>query len=327
MQPPVKTDVEPPAPLPSPFAPPSSPFPLLPSPLGPTASDLSTAPAPRRVGLLAGWGRYPVLVAEALRRQGYEVYCLGVAGHADPHLAELCHVFGWTGLGRFGYAIRYFKHHGVTDAMMAGKIHKTLLFQPWRCLRHLPDLRTIRMFIPHFLTRRKDCRDDTLLGAICNEFASEGIRFGPATDYAPDLLVGRGQLTRRAPTAAQGKDIRFGWQMAKEMGRLDIGQSVAVKDQTVLAVEAVEGTDECIRRAGTLCRQGGFTVVKVAKPQQDMRFDVPTIGLGTIKTLAEAGARVLAVEAGRTILLDGPEVIDEADRQGIAVVAIDAEAG
>jgi DUF1009 family protein len=205
---------------------------------------------------------------------------------------------------------------------MAGKIHKVLLFQPWRWIKHLPDLRTVRMFVPHFLTRRKDCKDDTLLGAIVSEFAGEGIRFGPATDYAPELLVGEGQLTRRSPSAAQWTDIRFGWDLAKEMGRLDVGQSVAVKDQAVLAVEAVEGTDECIRRAGALCRLGGFTVVKVAKPQQDMRFDVPTIGRRTIETLVAARGSVLAVEAGRTILLDGPEVIDFADRQGVAIVAV-----
>ena len=167
------------------------------------------------------------------------------------------------------------------------------------------------MFIPHFLTRRKDCKDDTLLGAIVAEFAAEGIRFAPAHRLrARNCWWAQGQLTRRGPSAWQWKDIRFGWQMAKEMGRLDVGQSVAVSDQAVLAVEAVEGTDECIRRAGALCRAGGFTVVKVAKPQQDMRFDVPTVGLQTLETLAAAGGRVLAIEAGRTILLDGPAVID-----------------
>ena len=137
------------------------------------------------------------------------------------------------------------------------------------------------MFIPHFLTRRKDCKDDSLLGAVVAEFAAAGIRFVPATDYVPELLVSAGQLTAAGPSAWQWKDIRFGWQLAKEMGRLDVGQSVAVRDQAVLAVEAVEGTDECIRRAGALCRAGGFTVVKVAKPKQDMRFDVPTVGLQT----------------------------------------------
>jgi DUF1009 family protein len=287
------------------------------------ASAATLPQRPRRVGILAGWGRYPLIVAEALRRQGFETYCLGVTGHADPRLAEVCDHFRWSGLARFGSAIRYFLRHGVTDATMAGKIHKVVLFRPWNCFRLLPDLRTIRMFIPHFLTRREDCKDDTLLSVIVNEFGREGIRLGPATDYAPELLVKRGQLTRRRPSAWQTKDIAFGWKIAKELGRLDIGQSVAIKDQAVLAVEAVEGTDQCIRRAGELCRAGGFTVVKVAKPQQDMRFDVPTIGLGTLQTLLQSGGRVLAVEAGRTILLDEPEVIAFANQRGLIIVALD----
>ncbi len=277
---------------------------------------------PRRIGLLAGWGRLPLCVAEALRRQGCEVYCLGTIGHADPALAEVCHDFHWLGLAKFGSAIRYFHRHDVTEIMMAGKIFKVRLFQRWSWVRHLPDLRTIRMFLPHFWTRKKDCRDDSLLGAIVEEFAAEGIHFAPPTDFAPELLVKEGQLTRRGPTAWQQKDIEFGWKIAKEMGRLDIGQSVVVKDQAVLAVEAVEGTDECIRRAGVLCRAGGFTVVKVAKPQQDMRFDVPTIGLGTLETLQAAGGKVLAVEAGRTIFLDQEAVIGYADRQGLVLVAL-----
>jgi hypothetical protein len=274
---------------------------------------------------MAGWGRYPLLVVEALRRQGSEVYCLGVIGHADPKLAEICRDFQWSGLGRFGAAIRYFKRHGVSDVIMAGKIHKTVLFKPWMIVRNTPDLRTIRMFIPHFLTHKKDNKDDTLLGAIVEEFAREGMRFGRPTDYAAELLVGKGQLTRRGPSVWQWQDIRFGWKLAKEMGRLDVGQSVVVKDQAVLAIEAVEGTDECIRRAGGLCRAGGFSVVKVAKPQQDMRYDVPTVGMKTVETIASSGGRVLAVEAGRTILLDGPEVIDFADNHGLVIVAIDEE--
>jgi DUF1009 family protein len=143
----------------------------------------------------------------------------------------------------------------------------------------------------------------------------------PATDFAPELLAKAGQLTRRGPTASQLQDIAFGWNLAKEIGRLDIGQSVAVKGRAVIAVEAVEGTDACIRRAGELCPQGGFTVVKVAKPQQDMRFDVPTIGIGTIENLAAAGASVLAIEAGKTIVVDQAEVVALADRHGLAIVA------
>jgi DUF1009 family protein len=270
---------------------------------------------------MAGWGRLPIAVAESLRRQGCEVYCLGTIGHADPVLAEVCDDFRWSGMARFGGALRYFRRHGVTEVTMVGKIFKVRLFERWRWLRNVPDLRTIRMFLPHFLTGKRDCRDDSLLGTVVDEFASEGIRFLSITDMAPELLVKEGQLTRRGPTAWQQKDIEFGWKMAKEMGRLDVGQSVAVKDQAVLAVEAVEGTDECIRRAGTLCKAGGFTVVKVAKPQQDMRFDVPTIGVGTLETIHAAGGAVLAIEAGRTIILDQDAVIEYADRNGMVVVA------
>jgi len=280
------------------------------------------SPAAGRVGLVAGWGRYPILVAQALRRRGHQTFCLAVADHADPALAEWCHELCWTGLGKLGRAIRYFKRHGVAEATMAGKIHKAVLFQPWLWLRHLPDLRTLRAVIPHFLTRRKDCRDDTLLTMLVDQFAAEGIHFAPATDYVPELLVKPGQLTRRGPAAWQWKDIQFGWKAAKELGRLDIGQSVAVKSQTVLAVEAVEGTDQCIRRAGSLCRAGDFTVVKVAKPQQDMRFDVPTVGLNTLQTMVEAGARVLAVEAERTIVVDQAEVVDFANRHKLVIVAV-----
>ena len=156
-------------------------------------------------------------------------------------------------------------------------------------------------------------------------FAADGIRLGPATDYAPELLVKPAQLTRREPAPWQWNDIRFGWKAAKEMGRLDIGQSVAVKSQVVLAVEAVEGTDQCIRRAGTLCSSGEFTVVKVAKPQQDMRFDVPTVGADTLATLIEGGAGALAVEAGRTVVLDRDAIARTADQQGISIVGIDPE--
>ena len=276
----------------------------------------------RRIGLLAGWGRYPLVIAESLRRAGFQTYCLGLAGHADPALAEQCHEFRWIGLGKLGRAIRYFKRRHVTEAVMAGKIHKTVLFQPWMWLRALPDCRMLRAAIPHFLTRRKDCRDDSLLTMMVDAFAADGIRFRPPTDFAPNLLVRPGVLTRRGPSAWQRKDIAFGWTLAKEMGRLDVGQSVAVKAQAVLAVEAIEGTDACIRRAGTLCPSGGFTVVKVAKPQQDMRFDVPTIGLGTLQSMLDAKARVLAVEAHRTIIVDEPEVVDFANRHGLIIVAL-----
>jgi hypothetical protein len=248
---------------------------------------------------------------------------LGIAGQADAALADLCDDFRWVGLAKLGQAIRYFKSHGVTRAMMAGKVHKKILFQPWLWLRLLPDLRTLRACAPHFLTRRKDCRDDSLLKMVVDEFAADGIQFAPATDFAPELLARPGQPTRRSPSTRQWKDIRFGWRIAKELGRLDIGQTVAVKNQAVLALEAVEGTDECIRRAGGLCRFSGFVVVKVAKPQQDMRFDVPTIGLGTLPTMVEAGGRVLVIEAGRTIFLEESRLIGFANRNRLIIVALE----
>ncbi len=251
-----------------------------------------------------------------------KVCCVGVAGMASDELADVCYQYHTTPLARVGRAIRLFKRAHVQRAVMAGKIEKTVLFQPWRIFRLLPDLRTIHLWLRYAVANRKD---DTLLLAVIREFERDKIYFESALDYCPELLVKHGFLTRRRPTDSQWKDIRFGWEIAKEMGRLDIGQSVVVNDLAVIAVEAIEGTDRAILRAGDLCRRGGFTVVKVAKPQQDMRFDVPTIGSNTIKTLHEAGGRVLAVEAGQTIILDEPEVLELADRLGISIVAVKAE--
>lgn len=277
----------------------------------------------RRVGLLAGAGRFPLAFAEAAQRQGLHVYCVGVSGMADSEQLEaVCHSYVETPLARIGRTIRLFKKAKIDRVVMAGKIEKTVLFQPFRILRLLPDWRTLHMWY-RYATR--DHKDDTLLLAVIREFERDNIYFDSALDYCPELLVKHGFLTRRKPTDAQWRDIRFGWDLAKEMGRLDIGQSVVVNDMAVIAVEAIEGTDRTIRRAGELCRRGGFTVVKVAKPQQDMRFDVPTIGAQTIKTLQEAGGRVLAIESSKTIVLDQADVIELADRLGIAIVAINAE--
>jgi DUF1009 family protein len=282
----------------------------------------TTFHGPRRIGLLAGAGRFPILFAEAARRQGREVIGQGIDGMASDELRSLCTHYYCLPLARIGKAIRNFRRHGVARAVMAGKIEKTVLFQPWRILRLLPDWRTLHMWFGY---AARDRKDDTLLLAVIREFERDRIYFDSALDFCPELLVTHGRLTRNKPSAAQWRDIRFGWELAKEMGRLDVGQSVCVHDCAVLAVEAIEGTDRCIRRAGELCRRGGFTVVKVAKPQQDMRFDVPTIGISTIETLHAAGGKLLAVEADKTILLDEPEVIALADRLGIAIVSVTAE--
>ena len=275
---------------------------------------------PRPVGLLAGWGKFPFAVAEALRDAGHRVAGVGIHDHADPSLAELCDHFDWIGIGGIGKAIRHFRSWGVEQATMAGKVHKVLLYQPGWWLRHRPDWKTIRAFSPQLLFGSGDRRDDTLLHTVVRAFARDGIQFEPATDFAPELLVDAGQVAGQRLNRRQQRDVEFGWKIAKSMGGLDIGQSICVKDQTVIAVEAIEGTDECIRRAGELCG-GGFTVVKVAKPQQDMRFDVPTIGLKTLDTMTAAGGMVLAVEADRTIVLDQREFRFEAKERKIAVVA------
>jgi DUF1009 family protein len=280
------------------------------------------SPEPERIGLLAGSGRFPITFAEAARRQGHRVFCVGVMGMAGDELAAVCDRFVTAPISRVGRAIRLFKAARIDRVVMAGKIQKTVLFTPFRFVRNVPDWRTIHMLIRY---TAKNKSDDTMLLAVIREFERDGIQFASALEYCPELLVDHGFLTRRKPSPAQWRDIHFGWQVAKEMGRLDIGQSVCISDTAVIAVEAIEGTDECVRRAGRLCRRGKFTVVKVAKPQQDLRFDVPTIGVQTIQTMHEAGARVLAIESGMTIMLDEREVLDLADRFGIAVVSLNAD--
>jgi DUF1009 family protein len=216
--------------------------------------------------------------------------------------------------------IRLFKRAGVEQVVMAGKVVKAdILHKPWKWLTLLPDWRTVCAW---YFRGRRDNRDDTLLLALIDEFGRDGLRFESALTLLPELLVRQGTLTRRRPTPREEADIAFGWELAKEMGRLDVGQSVAVKERAVLAVEAIEGTDRCIERAGQLCRAGNFVVVKVAKPQQDMRFDVPTVGRATVETLYQAGGRVLAVDAGKTILLDPDETVALADRYGLTLVAL-----
>jgi UDP-2,3-diacylglucosamine hydrolase len=273
--------------------------------------------------LVAAWGRFPVVVAEALVAQGREVYCLGVKEHADfDALRKLCVEVQPYHVTRIGGAIRYCRRRGITQATMAGKYHKTKLYRPFAFWHYVPDVRTFRMFFRNFWRTGGDRRDDTLLLQIIAEFAKDGIEFAPPTNFAPELLVKYGLLTRRSPTPLEAKDVEFGWNLAKEMGRLDVGQTVVVKGRNALAIEAIEGTDACIRRAGELCRAGGFTIVKVAKPQQDMRFDVPTIGVGTIQNMIEAGATCLAVEAEKTIFIDQDEVTALANKHKLAIVAL-----
>ncbi len=278
-------------------------------------------PAPSEpIGLLAGSGRFPILFAEAAARQGLPVACVGIKYEVPEELRGLCDSFHVVGIAKLGRMIRTFRRLGVRKIVMAGKVTKNVMYTPWRMVQLCPDLRMLQWW---YRGKRADNRDDSLLLSIIGEFERDGMTFASALEFCPELLVKNGILTRRGPTSAEQKDIEFGWGLAKEMGRLDVGQSVAVKEKAALAVEAIEGTDRCIERAGQLCRAGGWTLVKVAKPQQDMRFDVPTIGVTTIENLHKARAQVLAIEAGKTILLDQPEVVALADRYGLSIVALE----
>jgi DUF1009 family protein len=274
------------------------------------------------IGILAGWGRYPVMVAEAIRRHGGRTAILAIRDHADAALEPLADISGTVGVAEIGGAIDFFRRHGVRRATMAGKIHKARLFTRHAWVRHLPDLRGLRTFWPHFVSRRRDNRDDSLLGAIAAAFDADGVTICPATDFAPELLATPGVLAGPPLSARQAADVAFGWGLAKELGRHDIGQTVVVKNRAPLALEAIEGTDACICRAGELCPSGGMVVVKVAKPQQDLRFDMPTIGVGTLDSLADAGAAVLAIEAGRTILVDAPDLARRAIEAGITIASL-----
>jgi DUF1009 family protein len=283
--------------------------------------------AGQTIGILAGWGRYPVVVAEAIRRRGGRTAILSIRDHADAALEPLADVYGDVGVAEIGKAVEFFRSHDARLATMAGKIHKTTLFGRDAWVRHLPDWVGLKTFWPHFVSRRRDNRDDSLLNAISAAFDVRGVTICPATDFAPELLAGEGVLAGRPLTAKQKADVDFGWQLAKELGRLDIGQTVVVKNRAPLALEAIEGTDACIRRAGMLCPTGGMVMVKVAKPQQDLRFDMPTIGIGTLESLATAGASVLAIEAGRTILVDKPALATYANRHGITIASFCDAAG
>lgn len=295
-------------------------------PVSHSANSLPSKPFSGRepIGLLAGWGQFPVAFAKKAKALGIPVITVGLRDSATEDLRDISDAFCWSSVTRMGTMIRHFRKHGVKTMVMAGKVHKhRIMHKPWKLFTLFPDWTTIRFWYG----RRSDNKDDTLLLGVIRVFEQEGIKVGSALDLCPELLVPEGVFTKRKPTASELKDIDFGWTLAMEMGRLDVGQSVMVKDRSVLAVEAVEGTDQAIMRAGLLCKSGGFTVVKVAKPQQDMRFDVPTIGVNTVENIYKAGGKVLAVEAGKTILLDPDATRALADKLGVTIIARTAQIG
>jgi len=245
------------------------------------------------------------------------VTVVGLRGFADPELIRHADAFHWAGLARPGRWIRLLKKHDIRGVILAGAVKKSAMYGRFRLLRLLPDLTALRMWFVEL----KDKRNDAVLSAVAAKFARHGIVMQECVEYTREHLAPAGVLTRTQPTPGQLRDAEFGWRIAKEMGRLDIGQSVAVKETEVIAVEAIEGTDRMIERAGLLCPRGGWMLVKVAKPNQDMRFDVPTIGPETIANLARHGAKLLVIEAGKTMLVERDAILAAAAREGIVIVS------
>lgn len=270
------------------------------------------------LGLIAGEGRLPHLVAAGAREAGLKVICVGLADIAEDSLADEVDVFYRVAIARPGTWIRRLRRHGVSRAIMVGRVAKGRVFTPWRILRYLPDWRSVRIW--YWRLRGRDKQNDTLLSALADELASGGIVLENSTMYCKEHLATSGTMTQHKPSSSVESDTEFGWQIVKKLGELDIGQAIAVKEREVIAVEAIEGTAEMIERAGRYCKKGGWTLIKTSKPSQDMRFDVPCVGPDTIRSLAENGAKCLVVEAGKTIIIDKPETIELADKLGISIL-------
>jgi len=264
------------------------------------------------LGLIAGNGRFPFLVAEAARRSGRRVVAVAVEEEAAPELAASVDEIHWVGLGQLGRCIEVLKSAGVSEAVMAGQVQHRRIFSGI-----VPDLK-----LAGVLLRLAVKNTDSLIGGVADALGREGIRLLPSTTLLADQMASAGAMSRRRPTAAERQDIAYGVKVARALAALDLGQTVVIKDRAAVALEAMEGTDEVIRRAGRLAGPG-TTVVKLAKPRQDMRFDVPVVGARTVDAMREAGARTLALEAGRTLLLDHTAVLAAADEAGVAVWGID----
>jgi len=269
------------------------------------------------LGLIAGAGRLPALIAEGARLAGRRLIVLGLRGLADPALADLADEFAWAGLVRPGKWIRHLHRHGAAQAVLAGSVRKADMYARWRLLRFLPDRRAVRIW---YRRLRRDKRDNAVLLAVADELASEGIQLMSSVEHCKEHLAADGLMTRTPLPRNCQADAQFGFDLARQSAALDIGQALAVKERDIIAVEAMEGTDEMIERAGRLCRSGGWTMVKVARPQQDLRFDVPTVGPDTIEKLKAAGAACLVLQADKTIILDKPATLALADRHRIAVI-------
>jgi len=260
-------------------------------------------------GLIAGNGRFPFLVAEGARAQGVDLSVVAIKEETDPQISEVAQNVAWVGIGQLGKMIRHFQAGGVTKVMMAGQVKHVQIFSG-----ALPDVRMFKM-----LWNLPKRNTDALIGGVANELAKEGIELIDSTYFIKDQLAPAGVLTKRAPNEVETANIAYGLNIAGEIARLDLGQTIVVRASACVAIEAMEGTDATIRRAGELAK-GKLTVVKVAKPDQDMRFDVPVVGVPTIETMISSGATCLSITAGKTLIFDREKVIALADKNKIAIV-------
>jgi len=270
----------------------------------------------QRLGIIAGAGRFPFMVMEGAKQAGCQVTVVALRGLADRTIAQRADAFHWAGMARVGRWIRLLMRRGAGRVILAGSVCKSDMYCRFRLLRLMPDWTAARLWF----FKIPDKRNDTVLSAVADEFAKHGIIMESCVKYTAEHMAPEGVLTRRQPTAAQLKDLQFGWPIAKRIARLDIGQSIAVKETEVIAVEAIEGTDAMIERAGTLCRRRGWMLIKVAKPNQDPRFDMPTVGPQTVTNLKRNGAAMLVIEAGQTVMIDREKMIAAADTAGITVL-------
>ena len=265
-----------------------------------------------KIGLIAGNRKFPLIFAQAAKNKGCFIVAIAIKGDTSPKLRRLVDKIHWLGLGDFSRMFEIFKREGVSKVVMAGQISPQRLFS-----KEVEKDEALKQM----LSSIKDKKADTIFGAIADKLKEEGLELIDSTTYIADYLPKKGTLTKRAPTFGEWEDIYFGLELAKVIGYLDIGQTVAVKHKAVVAVEALEGTDNLIKRAGKITR-GGFTIVKVSKPKQDKRFDIPVAGLNTLKILARCGGRCLAIEADKTLFIDKEPSVSFADRKGIAIVSV-----
>ena len=274
---------------------------------------------PMQIGMIAGSGMLPILVADGIRATGRKVVCIGLRDQFDAALPDHCDVFSTAGVLQIGKWIRILRRAKIEETVMVGRVGKARMYEPFRILRQLPDLRAALLY---YRRLRFDRRSHVLLSAVADELATSGVRLIDSTTYIPEHLATIGLMGKVKLTAVQQRDVDFAWPMLRSIANLGVGQAITVRECDVIAVEAMEGTDAMIDRTAQLCRTGGWALLKTAHDSHDMRADVPTVGVPTLERLASAGGRMLVLGAGRVIMLEKPRMIEVADRLGIALLGV-----